>query len=620
MLKPSKPCASCKGWQWDRGGGFVPASGSGDNGVLILAEAAGEHEVKEGMPLVGKAGYYLFQNLQRTGIEREGFRIHNVLSCRPPDNKLAKMPYELEVIQTCQPLRDATILNHVAHAREIGKTPVIVTLGRIAFKAVMGLTDKSRLMHGDYQAYPHWSSTYQCWVLAADHPSYLMRGNNHLLPVLMFVFTRALEIASGGLTLTPPEYMLDPAPETFSQWVNDYLRHLHVHPETVLSYDIETPYKAGKNEEKVAREDDDDYTILRCGFAYIPNRAVTVPWNASYRPYLEQLFAAEGAKVGWNNSNYDSKRVRFQMPMAGDEIDAMLAWHVLNSALPKGLGFVTPFYAKSTSMWKHLSDAEPAFYNAKDADMALINYLGITKDLEKTDLGKVFNRHVIQLNRVLAYMSDQGVLRDEGLRKDSEVKLQDLLDKVEERMVIAVPDEARKFQIYKKTPLAVKTLLDAGAPVVGFVEREVSSPVNRCSICGVENPKKAHFKQVSAKKLKLGLDNVCQDATVVITTEKVKRWAKPLEWKVSKVGLTSYQKSLKHLAIRNRREGKVTFDEDAIKKLIKSYPKDPLYPAILEHREVSKLLGTYIGVTRYVEVSVPDDYILQPGEEFKDAI
>lgn len=587
LLKPSNPCASCKGWQWDRGMGYVPASGTGDNGVLVLAEAAGEHETKEGMPLVGKAGYYLWQNLQRINIDREGFRVHNVLSCRPPNNQLAKMPYELEVIQTCKPLRDKTIVEHVAHAKAQGKTPVIVTLGRIAFKAVMDLTDKSSVMRDDYIGYPHYSTAYGCFVFAADHPSYLMRGNNHMLPVLMYVFQRALEVANDGLTLAQPEYMLDPEAGTFAQWVRDYRLYLATHPDTVLSYDIETPYKAGKNEEKVAREDDDDYTILRCAFAYQPGRAVTVPWRADYKPFLEEIFAAEGAKVGWNNSNYDSKRVRFQMPMRGDEIDAMLAWHVLNSALPKGLGFVTPFYAKTSSMWKHLSDVNPAFYNAKDADMALINYLGIKADLEKTDLGKVFNRHVIQLNRVLSYMADQGVKRDEQLRSESERKLQGMLDSVESRMVVAVPAEAKKYQVYKKAPKSVE----------GMIEVEVLAPVKRCSICGVETPKKAHFKEASAKKKKLGLDNVCEAGEVVVKQEMVKRWAKPLTWKVSKLGLSSYQKALKHQAVINRREGKMTFDEDAIKKLIKRYPSDPLYPAILEHRELTKLLGTYIGIT-----------------------
>src|SRR3990167_3331602 len=86
MNKPES-CKTCVGWSWGCNG-YVPASGTGENGVLVVAEAAGEHEQKEGMPLVGKAGYYLWQNLARIGIEREGFRIHNVLSINPNPRKI----------------------------------------------------------------------------------------------------------------------------------------------------------------------------------------------------------------------------------------------------------------------------------------------------------------------------------------------------------------------------------------------------------------------------------------------------------------------------------------------------------------------------------------------------
>lgn len=581
LLKPSG-CGGCQ--LYGNGLGFVPADGDGN--VLMVLEAAGEHEAQEGKPVVGKAGYYLFQNLQRVGITREQFTIHNVLSCRPPDNKLALMPYENAAIEHCSPYLDATIAAYKLRCEQRNKTPVILALGVTAFKRVMGLTSKSPLMRYDYQCYVHHAPKYGCYAIAAYHPSFLMRANNHLLPTLQFAAQRALEIADTGFAYSTHSYMLDPAPGTFAQWTSDYLKQSQL-SNSVLSYDIETPYKAGKDEEKLSREDDPDYTILRVSFAYRPGEAVSIPWSAAYKPYLEQIFAANTQKVGWNNSHYDNPRIKVQMPLNGDNIDAMLAWHVLNSALPKSLGFVTPFYAKQSAMWKHLSDSEPAFYSAKDADMALINYLGIKKDLDATDLGKVFDRHVIQLNRVLSYMSDQGVRRDEELRSKSEVKLQTMLDAVEARMVEVVPQEAKKYQIYKKVPKSTE----------GLIQLMVQAPVKRCSICGIENPKKAHFKPVSVKKLKLGFDNICEDANVVTAVEQVSRWAKPLQWKVSKVGLTSYQKSLKHSAIRNRREGKVTFDEDAIKKLIKQYPKDQLYPAILEHRELTKLLGTFIGIS-----------------------
>lgn len=589
LIKP-KLCESCVGYNWyPKGMGFVPSSGSGENGVLIVAEAAGENEQNEGMPLVGKAGYYTFQNLQRIGIEREGFKVHNVLSCRPPENKLVKMAYEQDAISHCSPFLDATISEMQELCKKSGKTFVILTLGRTAFKRVMNLDDKSPIMRHDYLNYPFKNDKYGAIVLAADHPSYLMRGNNHLLPPFQFAFQRAIEIAANGIEMDHPTYLRDPDPETFAQWVRDYKSFAALKPEeTFLAFDIETPYKSGMDEEEVVREDDDDYTILRCSFSYRMGDAVSVRWNSDYLSSLEDIFSSPFIKVGWNSENYDLPRIRHKIAVNGSCIDGMLCWHVLNSSLPKGLGYVTPFYCKNVGVWKYKSDSDPAGYNAQDSDMTLRNFIGIRNDLIKNDQWKIFDKHVVQLNKVLSYMSGVGVLRDEELRAKSEVKLQSLLDEVEVKMEEAVPQEARRFKIYKKTPKNVE----------GMVQVEKEGKVKRCSICGMVSPKKTHFKESSKKKKLLGLDNVCELATTLTSNEMVKFWAKPLEFKVSKVGLTNYQKALKHQAIISRKEKKVTFDEQAIIKLIKSYPKDALYPRILEHRGLQKLLSTYIGITQ----------------------
>lgn len=567
--------------------GFVPATGSSKNGVLIVGESAGEHEAKEGMGFVGKSGYFLFSNLQRAGIERDGFGLANVVSCQPYKNLLVKQPFEKDAVAHCAPHLDAAIARHKEVAKEVGRTPVVWTLGRSAFKRVMGLEERSPILKKSYLNYPFWHEGYGVYVIAGDHPSFLMRGNTHLIPVLTFGGKRALEIAEFGLEADKTEYLLDPSPSTFAQWVTDYIKWAEAHPDLPLSYDIETPHKQGKDEEDVSKEGDDDYTILRCSFSYEPGRAASVPWDASYRPILEEVFGASFPKVGWNNENYDSPRVKAQMPLKGDEYDAMTMWHVLNSALPKGLGFVAPFYAPNISMWKHLSADSPALYNAYDADYALRCYLGIRSDLEKNGLWKVYDRHVIQLNRALSYMSGKGVKLDQEMRSEKEKELQVMLDAVEVKMEEGLPPEVKKFQVYKKTPKDVSNLVQ--------VEREAA--VKRCSICNLLNPLAPHFKAVSAKKKALGFDNVCEDAGKVESQEKVLLWAKPLDFKISHKSLSSYQKALRHQAIVDRKKEKVVFDEPALMKLIKLYPKDPLYPSILEHRELQKLLSTYIGVT-----------------------
>lgn len=579
MPSLSKPatCASCL---FGCNGGYVPASGTGSNGVLIVAEAAGENEAAEGTPLIGKAGHFLFQQLKRIGIERDGFRIHNVLSCRPPENKLAGMPYELNVIESCRPLLDATIEAHYRAAATFGRHPVILTLGKVAFKRVMGYTDRSPEVKADYLAYPHWSERYNCWVLAADHPSYLMRGNHHLVPVLQYTFQRALEIAKDGLVLEKhPNYLLDPLPLHFSQWASTYLRDPSQY---VLSYDIETNHKQGEDEESVAREEDDDYTILRISFCFSPGRAASVPWTAPYQATIQALMGASGEKLGWNSRQYDDERILVHMPIRGERLDGMVAWHVLNSALPKGLGFVTPFYWKTSGMWKHLSAQAPAFYNAKDADAALRNWIGIKADLKANNQWDVFERHSLKVNRVFDYMSSKGVLRDEVLRSSAEERLTILLDSAEGKIEQIVPREAKKEQIYKSRP----------RNMAGVLERTVPGSAKVCSGCGLEKPKKDHFK-VYKKKV-----NECATSHVSVKLTDVVQLYKVLPWKISKVGLLAYQRAVKHQPVFDRRTKILTFDETALIKLQKRYPKDQLYPLILEFRGNQKLLSTYIGVTQ----------------------
>lgn len=586
ILKPLSPCGTCVGAKWEQG--FVPPSGSGESGVLVVAEAAGADELREGMGFVGKAGYFLFQNLKRVGVEREGLRLANVLSCRPPMNKLAGMEYEEEAIAHCSPLLDAEIDAMRDKCARNGKRLTIITLGRIAFKRVMGLKEKDPILRHDYMAYPFWNTKYQAWVFAAHHPSFLMRGNTHLLAVLQFVFKRALEVAEEGITLASSKnYLLDPNPTTFAQWCKDYLRYAAAHP-CKLSFDIETPMKQGRDEEKVSKEEDDDYTILRCSFAYLPGESVSVKWTPEYRPMIEELFAAPYDVAGWNSENYDVPRITAQMPINGDRYDGMQMWHVLNSALPKGLGFVTPFYCQTQPVWKYLSEAEPALYNAVDADTALQNILGIERDLRAQDLWKVYSRHVVELNRVLSYMSGKGVLLDQEGRKTGEEKLSGLLNEVETRMEASVPKEVRKLKVYKKTP----------KDTTGMIEVEGTMTVSECPGCGLIFVKADHYKSIGKKKWAQGhFENPCVGFKSIKRVVPTKLWAMPQKFRVSKVGLSSYQATLKHQAILSRREGKVTFDEPALMKLIKKYPKDPLYPIILDHRKITKLLGTYIGVT-----------------------
>jgi uracil-DNA glycosylase family 4 len=320
MLPKPDTCIGCPLYERPHGKkmGFSVPDGTGANGVMIVAEALGEQEEKEGKGLVGQSGYTLFQQLKRIDIERDDFTIFNTIACRPPDNKLVKQPYEQAAIEHCAPNLDRAIADAKIVAQAYGKTFTIVTLGITAFKRVMGYDYKKNaaLLKKDTYGYPFWSKVYEAWVFHAPHPAYLLRGNTHLWPVVHFTFQRALEVAEHGFRYDEEDYLLDPDPDSFEEWIKGYERSLINDPENPLSYDIETPYKAkSKDEEEIGKEEaalNEDHTILRCAFSYWANdRSYTtsVVWDIRYMGGIERLFRVAPFVLGWNSDKYDYPRV-----------------------------------------------------------------------------------------------------------------------------------------------------------------------------------------------------------------------------------------------------------------------------------------------------------------------
>src|SRR3954467_4123349 len=66
---------------------IVPGEGSPVADVMLVGEAPGASEDKQGRPFVGRAGKLLDQLLAEAGLRREDVFITNVLKARPPNNR-----------------------------------------------------------------------------------------------------------------------------------------------------------------------------------------------------------------------------------------------------------------------------------------------------------------------------------------------------------------------------------------------------------------------------------------------------------------------------------------------------------------------------------------------------
>ncbi|HZS94450.1 MAG TPA: uracil-DNA glycosylase [Chloroflexota bacterium] len=98
----------------------VPGEGPADSDIMLVGEAPGFNEDKQGRPFVGAAGKFLEELLAVAGLTREQVFITNVVKHRPPNNR-DPSPDELTA---CRPWLDRQM--------EIINPRLIVTLGRFS--------------------------------------------------------------------------------------------------------------------------------------------------------------------------------------------------------------------------------------------------------------------------------------------------------------------------------------------------------------------------------------------------------------------------------------------------------------------------------------------------------
>jgi len=103
---------------------------------MIVGEAPGANEDRQGEPFVGAAGKLLDTLLARIGLSRSDVYITNVLKCRPPSNR-DPMPNEVEA---CSPFLKEQLA--------LVKPKVVLILGRHALERLMPGQGSISRIHG----------------------------------------------------------------------------------------------------------------------------------------------------------------------------------------------------------------------------------------------------------------------------------------------------------------------------------------------------------------------------------------------------------------------------------------------------------------------------------------
>ncbi|QQK77971.1 uracil-DNA glycosylase [Salicibibacter cibarius] len=162
--------------------GFLTGAGNEDADIMFIAEAPGEKEAETGEPFCGRSGKVLDSYLTTLGLARKDVYITSAVRSRPfkwgerrPNGtpvmkKINRKPTEKEIFA------HAPLLDYQIAAI---RPRIIVSLGGVALKRLLGNSAKMSMMHGTIHHSPvqnrvknnyQWSTeTYD--VCALYHPA-----------------------------------------------------------------------------------------------------------------------------------------------------------------------------------------------------------------------------------------------------------------------------------------------------------------------------------------------------------------------------------------------------------------------------------------------------------------
>jgi DNA polymerase len=130
--------------------------------VMLIGEAPGAEEDRQGRPFVGPSGQLLDRMLAAIGLDRGSVYITNVIYWRPPGNR-SPTPAE---IAACQPFLERQI--------ELIRPKVIVFVGGIAARGLLGVKEGVTKLRGRRLLH-HLADGTTVPALVMFHPAYLLR-------------------------------------------------------------------------------------------------------------------------------------------------------------------------------------------------------------------------------------------------------------------------------------------------------------------------------------------------------------------------------------------------------------------------------------------------------------
>ncbi len=134
--------------------------GRRDADLMVIGEAPGADEDREGEPFVGRAGKLLNAMLLAIGLSREDVYIANILKCRPPNNRDPK------------PEEAARCTGYLERQIELVAPRAILAVGRVAAQHLLQSDQAIGRLRGQVLSF----GADKIPIVVTYHPAYLLRS------------------------------------------------------------------------------------------------------------------------------------------------------------------------------------------------------------------------------------------------------------------------------------------------------------------------------------------------------------------------------------------------------------------------------------------------------------
>ena len=418
----------------------VPGIGPKDGSFIIVGEAPGFEEEKQGKPFVGSSGRLLTEMLTNVGINRNDCYITNVVKERPPQNDFSTFYKEKSRKTPSEKLERAIMVLQSEIASCSAK--VIITLGNEALRAVTGKSGISKWRGSPLKALGKI-------VLPSYHPAAILRMYN-FRAISELDFKKALALQSKPFLVDDAaayRFEVDPP---FDK-VMERLREIKKGKKR-FAFDIETTsdlvrclslawdsYKAICipfiiNEKRVN---------LPTHFLEVPSsQTLQNAWQEEQEfeilTLLKEIFEDEGIEKIAQNFPFDASIIErnFGIKTNGLWMDTMVAMHCCYSELPKSLDFLnsiftyTPYYGN----YEASNDWSTWVYNCYDSAVTFQVASKLFTELSDFSQWDFYKNHAEPGMLALTRAGHCGVLVDLDLRKELLTKMEEKLRLTKERL------------------------------------------------------------------------------------------------------------------------------------------------------------------------------------------